>query len=372
MGRLYQVVQGASTTRMGYDGLDRIAEYDGSNAIQRRYLHGPGVDNPIAWYEGTGTTGRSFLSSDERGSIVSVTDGAGGVLSLNSYDEYGIPGSSNIGAFGYTGQTWLPQIGMWYYKARLYSPTLGRFLQTDPIGYEGDGPNPYSYVLNPLNSTDPLGEQCDCNVVVTGRVPQPPAEPGAKDANDYWTGGQQYFVQQLGALLAYANQLATWCANNPQRCGAPKAKKKEPKPGHHYDPNERLCTVSTGHSCHLDRVNSEMCVLPGRTSKRSIVSGRLYGVSGDYGSPIRPFTVQTIQTGPYSFRNSTRGLHPFSGTVDRIFTQDAAGNIDVTTIGQGTSAVPLIGPFLDWVNENVGPYIFADQNRLCAAYVGGR
>ena len=33
MGRLYQVAQGATTTRIGYDGLDRIAEYDGSNAV---------------------------------------------------------------------------------------------------------------------------------------------------------------------------------------------------------------------------------------------------------------------------------------------------------------------------------------------------
>ena len=34
-----------------------------------------------------------------------------------------------------TGQQWLPELGMYHYKARIYSPTLGRFLQTDPIGY---------------------------------------------------------------------------------------------------------------------------------------------------------------------------------------------------------------------------------------------
>ena len=34
---------------------------------------------------------------------------------------------------------------MYYYKARIYSPTLGRFLQTVPIGY-GDGMNWYNYV----------------------------------------------------------------------------------------------------------------------------------------------------------------------------------------------------------------------------------
>ncbi|MBP6579937.1 MAG: RHS repeat-associated core domain-containing protein, partial [Sphingorhabdus sp.] len=161
-GRLWQVVQGANTTRFDYSGSALLSELDGSNTVLRRYVHGPGVDEPIVWYEGSGLGTRRFLTSDERGSVIAVTDNAGSAIATNRYDEYGIPQSTNIGRFQYTGQTWLPEIGMYNYKARIYSPTLGRFLQTDPIGY-GDGVNWYNYVgSDPINSNDPSGLSEDC------------------------------------------------------------------------------------------------------------------------------------------------------------------------------------------------------------------
>lgn len=181
-----------------YDGTAEIGQRGYDQQVKRRYVRGPGADEIIMWYEGGGTSDKRWLIQDERGSVVALTNAGGTATAINRYDEYGIPAAGNVGRFQYTGQAWIPALGMYDYKARTYSPTLGRFLQTDPIGY-GDGLNWYNYVgADPVNQRDPSGLNAEVDIVVNA-----PAPNDLKEQEIVVTGPR---IVEVGSFIRFGNR----------------------------------------------------------------------------------------------------------------------------------------------------------------------
>lgn len=173
-GRLFYVGTSPSGQYFDYTG-SKITSEAQAGLLTRRYVWGPGADEPLVEYDVQAGTKR-WLHADERGSIIAVSDSSGNITGINKYDDYGQPQGTLTGRFGYTGQAWLPEVGLAYYKVRMYHPGLGRFMQTDPAGY-GQGQNLFGYVFgDPTNLTDPSG--MGINIKVEDSQAVRPIEPG--------------------------------------------------------------------------------------------------------------------------------------------------------------------------------------------------
>jgi|GEM_PF-3252042 len=60
-----------------------------SGALLRRYVHGPGVDDYLVMYTGTGTSAKAYFHTNRQGSIVAMSEANGAVTEQHAYDSYG-------------------------------------------------------------------------------------------------------------------------------------------------------------------------------------------------------------------------------------------------------------------------------------------
>jgi len=151
--RLAKTINGATTTYL-YDGADVVTEAGATNAS---YLSTLSIDEPLARQT---PSGNEYYHTDDLGSTVALSDDSGSVTTRYSYGPFGsttVTGTST-NPFQFTGRE-NDGTGLYYYRARYYSPSRSRFLSEDPIGFDAGDPNLYAYVLNsPTNLVDPSGE----------------------------------------------------------------------------------------------------------------------------------------------------------------------------------------------------------------------
>ncbi len=152
-----QAQKQANTTVTGflYDRFQLIAEYDGSGDLLNRYIPSFLVNEVLVQVSSSTTT---YLHQDRLGSVIAQSNSAGALANAYVYSPFGETPSLTGTIFGYTGQRYDAEIDLYNYKQRYYAPSLGRFLQPDPMDYSGGDLNLYSYVGNDgLNQIDPLG-----------------------------------------------------------------------------------------------------------------------------------------------------------------------------------------------------------------------
>ena len=122
-----------------------------------RYTQSLGIDKPLAMLRGNTM---SYYQADGLGSVTSLSDSKGNLVSTYEYDSFGNPLASTgsiSNPFRYTGREFDAETGLYFYRARYYDPSIGRFISEDPIRFDA-GTNFYTYVLNnPVMFIDPLG-----------------------------------------------------------------------------------------------------------------------------------------------------------------------------------------------------------------------
>jgi RHS repeat-associated protein len=154
------------TTYFLWDNWNLIEERDASGSQIRRYVHGADVDELLMMVD---TSGGKYYQQDALGNVTAITDDTGAIIESYLYDVFGkatiLDATSNVltttvvnNRFLYTGREYIAEAGIYDYRNRVYSPVLGRFLQTDPIRFKAGDVNIYRYVNNNSgNYTDPNG-----------------------------------------------------------------------------------------------------------------------------------------------------------------------------------------------------------------------
>jgi RHS repeat-associated protein len=158
-GRRERKTINSTLTEFLYDGPNPIQETSGSTLLAN-IIGNLQIDDFFTRAD-LGTVTTSHFLADANGSLIGLTDNGGLIQTEYTYEPFGkttVTGSSNTNSFQFTGRE-NDEIGLYYYRARYYNPTLQRFISEDPIDSLSADLNLYAYASNdPVNRIDPTGE----------------------------------------------------------------------------------------------------------------------------------------------------------------------------------------------------------------------
>ena len=155
LGRCVKRTIDGDATVFTFDEWKPIVEWDGSGTHVAWNLYGPGADEILTRYQ-YNTERYVHYHLDAMGNVQFLMSANNLGLEKYTYDAFGKPtittwdgaplAVSQVGnRFMFTGREYLYTLGIYDYRHRLYHPGLGRFIQTDPIGFAGDSMNLYRY-----------------------------------------------------------------------------------------------------------------------------------------------------------------------------------------------------------------------------------
>jgi RHS repeat-associated protein len=154
--RTSKAIQGAATQFL-YDGNNAMQETQGSTI--NPILVGLGTDERFARND---VTGRTYFLADQLNSTMALTDPTGALKEQYSYDPYGNVTQSDAttgftNPYQYTGRE-ADSPGLYYARARYYSPMMAGFISEDPFEFGGGQASFYGYVDgDPIDLKDPMG-----------------------------------------------------------------------------------------------------------------------------------------------------------------------------------------------------------------------
>jgi RHS repeat-associated protein len=240
--RVNKTVNGVATSFL-YDGTNVVQEQTGGSPTANM-LTGMRPDEVLGRSDAAGTWS---LISDALGNAVALTDSAGIVQTRYSYEPFGktaITGVANTNTAQYTRRE-NDGTGLYYYRARYYSPAYARFISEDPIGF-GGGLDLYAYVGNdPISRKDPLGLMSMFQCVMAGIGIGGIVGLVAGGVVGIATGPLVIFVSPVGALIGSVGGAITGGIVGAALCNSPTTltcERTAPpvKPGNDKTCNEHL------------------------------------------------------------------------------------------------------------------------------------